>query len=394
MPIGEKRGISRVTKPEATLLVVDDDELNRDMLSRRLEHHGFRVLRASTGAEALDVVGNQPCDLVLLDVMMPEMSGLEVLASLRRTSTSHHLPVIMVTARADSRSVVEALELGANDYVTKPIDLPVALARVGTQLARVEAERTALTLQRQCDLQHAQKLSAIGQLAGGVVHDFNNLLTTIQGRGELLQADLPDDDTRREDVGEILKAAKCAASLTRRLLTFSRKNSVTPRVVSLDEIVTSMATMLRRVIGKNVELVVKRADNLWSVRGDSGQLDQVIMNLVVNGRDAMPGGGRLSISLENVEIAATGDLDDRDGRPGQFVRMTVRDEGCGMGTETLSHIFEPFFTTKEPGRGTGLGLAMVHSIVEQWGGSITVDSELGRGTQFRVLLPRAEEEIG
>ena len=392
MPIGEKEGSVRATKPEATLLVVDDDELNRDMLSRRLEDHGFRVLTASTGVDALDVVASQPCDLVLLDVMMPDMSGLDVLASLRRTFTSRRLPVIMVTARVASRDVVEALELGANDYVTKPIDLPVALARVRTQLARIEAERTALAVQRRSDLQHAQKLSAVGQLTAGVAHDLKNLLTIVQGNGEFLQAALPNHDKRREEVDEILKAAKSAVALMHQLLAFSRKATVTPRVVRLERSVPSILKMLRHAIDGSIELIVTSSDSLWAIWADHGQLDQVIMNLVVNGRDAMPGGGRLSITLENVEMAATGDLDDQHRRPRQFVSMIVSDDGCGMDTETLSRIFDPFFTTKEADRGMGLGLAMVHGIIEQWGGSITVDSELGRGTTFRVLLPRADEK--
>ena len=229
-------------------------------------------------------------------------------------------------------------------------------------------------------LRHAQKMEAVGRLAGGVAHDFNNLLTAIHGYGELVFGSLDEDDTRRADIAEILKAAKSAGSLTRQLLAFSRKQLLTPKVVNLGDIVRGTEKMLRRLIGEDIGVVVRIAPDLWQVMADPGQLEQVVMNLVLNARDAMPDGGSLRIELEN--------LDDAEG---QCVVMIVTDDGCGMDAATMSHIFEPFFTTKDEGRGTGLGLAMVHGIVEQSGGSIAVQSEPGRGTSFRVTLPRAKD---
>jgi signal transduction histidine kinase/ActR/RegA family two-component response regulator len=231
-------------------------------------------------------------------------------------------------------------------------------------------------------LRHAQKMEAVGRLAGGVAHDFNNLLTVIHGYGELLFESLGGDDRRRADVVQILKAGQSAGSLTRQLLVFSRKQLLAPKVVSLDDIVRGTEKMLRRLIGEDIELVVRSAPELWDVMADPGQLEQVVMNLALNARDAMPDGGSLRIELENLE--------DPEG---QHVVMTVTDNGCGMDAATMSHIFEPFFTTKEEGRGTGLGLAMVHGIVEQSGGSIAVQSEPGRGTSFRVTLPRAKDGV-
>jgi signal transduction histidine kinase/ActR/RegA family two-component response regulator len=246
--------------------------------------------------------------------------------------------------------------------------------------------------QREHELRQAQKMEAIGQLAGGIAHDFNNLLMAIHGYGELLLLDLADDDARRDHVKQVLKAADSAGALTRQLLAFSRKQILTPKLVNLGEIVHRVEKMLRRLIGEDIDLVVSSSADLWWVKADPGQLEQVVMNLAVNARDAMAEGGRLSITLENVHSASLGVLQDRSARGGQSVSMTVSDTGCGMDAETRSRIFEPFFTTKEQGRGTGLGLAMVCGIIEQSGGSIAVDSQPNRGTSFRILLPRAEEE--
>jgi signal transduction histidine kinase/CheY-like chemotaxis protein len=231
-------------------------------------------------------------------------------------------------------------------------------------------------------LRQAQKMEAVGRLAGGVAHDFNNLLTVIRGYGELLSENLEADDTRKADVTEILKAAESASSLTRQLLVFSRKQLLAPKVVKLEDIVRGTEKMLRRLIGADIELIVRSAPEVWCVMADPGQLEQVVMNLALNARDAMPDGGTLSIELENVDDANGGS-----------VALSVTDNGCGMDASTMARIFEPFFTTKAEGRGTGLGLAMVHGIVEQSGGSIAVQSEPGRGTSFRVTLPRAKDGL-
>jgi signal transduction histidine kinase/CheY-like chemotaxis protein len=247
--------------------------------------------------------------------------------------------------------------------------------------------------QRERELQQSQKMEAVGQLAGGVSHDFNNLLTAIHGYAELLLLDLPvGDELARGNVAQIIKGCESAGALTRQLLIFSRKQVLAPQIVNLGDIIKGMEKMLCRLIGEDIDLVVNRPQDLWSVRADPGQIEQVIMNLAVNARDAMPDGGRLSIDFENaqvdrVEADAAGNL-----QPGPFVRVTVSDTGVGMDTETRARAFEPFFTTKELGRGTGLGLAMVYGIVEQSGGAIAVDSEPTWGAVFRILLPRVASE--
>lgn len=230
-------------------------------------------------------------------------------------------------------------------------------------------------------LRHAQKMEAVGRLAGGVAHDFNNLLTAIYGYGELVADSLDEDDPRRADVTQILKAALSGGSLTRQLLAFSRKQVLTPKVVNLGDIVRGTENILRRLIGEDIDLVVRIAPDVGSVMADPGQLEQVVINLALNARDAMPNGGTVRLDVENAE-----------GAESESVLLAVTDNGCGMDAATRSHIFEPFFTTKGDRGGTGLGLAMVHGIVEQSGGSITVQTELNRGTSFRVTLPRVADQ--
>jgi len=238
----------------------------------------------------------------------------------------------------------------------------------------------------------AQKMEAVGRLAGGVAHDFNNLLTVIQGYGELLHASLADDPERRESLGEIVKAAERAAALTRQLLAFSRQQVLEMRILDVGAVVADTEKMLKRLIGEDVEVVVVKPAALGRVKADPGQIEQVVLNLAVNARDAMPGGGSLTISVDSVTEPAP-----LEGFPeilpaGRWVRLTMEDTGCGMDAETLSHAFEPFFTTKERGKGTGLGLSTVYGIVRQSGGFVQVTSGPGKGTAFRVYLPRSDEK--
>jgi PAS domain S-box-containing protein len=244
-------------------------------------------------------------------------------------------------------------------------------------------ERRALEQQ----LRQSQKMEAVGRLAGGIAHDFNNLLMVISGYSEFLLERLGAEPHLRGPAQEIASAAERASSLTRQLLAFSRKQMLAPRIVNLNDVATENLKMLTRMIGEDIDLVMVPAPNLWAVRADAGQIDQVIMNLAVNARDAMPTGGKLTIETSNVT------LDDEYARfhsplrPGDYVMVAISDTGAGMDSETQSHIFEPFFTTKGP-KGTGLGLSTVYGIIKQSGGYIWVYSEMGRGTTFKIYLPR------
>src|ERR1051325_2254435 len=228
-------------------------------------------------------------------------------------------------------------------------------------------------------------MEAVGRLAGGIAHDFNNLLTVITSYSDLVLEELALDDPKRDDVEQIRKAAQGAAALTRHLLAFSRQEVLEPQILDLKATVTGTKKLLRRLIGADVEVTTSLAPDLGAVKADPGQLEQIIINLAINARDAMPEGGRLAIDACNVENAPA--------RPGRYVMLALSDTGIGMDDETKARIFEPFFTTKESGKGTGLGLATVYGIVKRAGGFISVESEPGRGTSFKIYLPRVDEPI-
>jgi two-component system cell cycle sensor histidine kinase/response regulator CckA len=237
----------------------------------------------------------------------------------------------------------------------------------------------------------AQKMEAVGRLAGGVAHDFNNMLTIINGYGELVLAKLAAADPCRALVREIVAAGDRAAGLTRQLLTFSRKAIIEPRILDLTSVVVDVDKMLRHILGEDIQLIVIRDSELCTVKADSGQMEQVMMNLAVNARDAMPRGGRLTVEVRNVELDEAYVREHLDARPGPHVLLAVSDTGCGMDRATMTRIFEPFFSTKGE-NGTGLGLATVHGIVKQSGGHVGVYSEVGHGTSFKVYLPRLDQE--
>lgn len=254
-------------------------------------------------------------------------------------------------------------------------------------LVRDLTERNRLEEQ----LRQAQKMEAMGRLAGGVAHDFNNLLTVIGGYANMALRTLSPDDSLRREIGRILDATERAAALTRQLLVFSRRASWQPTTVNLNQVIENFLKMLERMIGEDVRTVVQLAPDLRPVLADPGQIEQVLMNLAVNARDAMPTGGQLLIATANTRLEHTDVLQmGTDLRPGDYVQLTIADDGVGMDEETRQHVFEPFFTTKPAGKGTGLGLAVVFGIVAQHGGCIAVDSQRGEGTIFRIYLPACQ----
>ena len=296
------------------------------------------------------------------------------------------------------RIEVTALRADGSEF---PVELTVTGLRVGgppafsayvrdlSEQKRADAARASLEMQ----LQQAQKMEAIGRLAGGVAHDFNNLLTVISGRAHMLLGRLKAGEPMHRDVDLIQKTSQRAVALTSQLLAFSRKQVVQPRVLELGPLVAELTPMLQRMIGEDVELAVEPVEGSGRVKVDPSQMQQVLMNLAVNARDAMPGGGRIAVAIRDVEIGEATAASQASLPPGPYVTLTVSDAGTGMSAETAAHIFEPFFTTKDQGKGTGLGLSTVYGIVEQSRGHIEVESEVGRGTTFTIYLPRVEEPL-
>ncbi|HJV56732.1 MAG TPA: GAF domain-containing protein [Methylomirabilota bacterium] len=311
--------------------------------------------------------------------------------------------VYMVVPMITAGELIGSVSFGG-DQAQFP-DEQVSIAReVATQLAialgqarlveKLKASYVELQ-QAQAQLAQSQKIEAIGQLAGGIAHDFNNLLTVIGGRSSLLLMRMRPDDPARKDVDLIQSTTQRAADLTRQLLAFSRKQVLEPKPINLKALVAGVTPILRRLIGEHIEIVIVSTDDAGRVMADPGQIEQVIVNLVVNARDAMPEGGTLTIETTTHTVPDAGRRGlDRNVPPGEYVTLSIRDTGCGMDPATMARIFEPFFTTKEPGKGTGLGLSTVHGIVHQSGGHLALDSAVGRGTTFTVYLPRVPDQVG
>jgi len=527
-----------VAERPSRILIVDDEQHNRNLLEVMLRPEGFLLTSAASGEEAIALIAQQPPDLILLDIMMPGMDGYEVASRIKGALATKNIPIIMVTALDDRAARMLGLSAGAEDFLSKPVDRAELCVRVrnllrlkaygdyhdqysqmledevgsrtadlvvrtntleehATALRRSE-ERTnyalgaagmgvweldvatrrltwsetmaplfgltpeqapttaeaflalihpddrrlvedslATTMRDGTDYEvefralwpdgsarwnagqarmvrdsdgtpmrllgigtdiserksleaqfrQAQKMEAVGLLAGGVAHDFNNLLTAILGYSTFVIDTFGPQDRRRADMEEVLKAGQRAAVLTRQLLAFSRKQVLQPTSVDLNALVMGIRQMLARLIGETVDLVPILAPDLGTVRADAGQLEQVLMNLVLNARDAMPSGGRLAVETANVELDASF-MQDVTIHPGSYVLLAVSDNGIGMNEATKQRLFEPFFTTKEHGKGTGLGLATVYGIVKQTGGYIWVFSEPGKGATFKIYLPR------
>jgi|SRR5579859_3839767 len=295
--------------------------------------------------------------------------------------------------RFDSPDFIEIHHILGNGQ-TVDVDMLLHRIRYGDRQAVMIVPQDG-TRRRQLEeqLRQAQKMEAVGMLAGGIAHDFNNLLTIINGYSQMLLGNLPEDDENRTSVEQIMKAGERAAELTRQLLTFSRRQVVRPKVLDLNAIVAGTAVMLRRLIGEHIELRIVEGPDLGKVHADPGQLEQVVLNLAVNSRDAMSGGGTLILETQNVELDEEYAASRKTLKPGRYVMLAVTDSGSGMDAQTRSHLFEPFFTTKAQGHGTGLGLSTVFGIVKQSGGDIAVYSEPGQGTCVKIYFPAVNEVV-
>lgn len=372
------------------VLIVEDDATDEALIRRELQRLSPRpdVRRVTDESAFVDALGDFAPDVILCDHDVPSFGGRTALATAQRLSPE--TPFLVVTRSVDAETAVAYLKAGAADYILKErlIRLGPAMLDALTRTHQREAE-IAERKQLQEQLIQAQKMEAVGQLAGGVAHDFNNILTAIAGYADLLASEFAENSPQLEDVEEIRRAARQAAALTRQLLSFSRKQVLTPRVVDVNGVVGNLDKMLRSLITENIELKTHLADGLHATRVDPNQLEQIIMNLAINARDAMPppGAGALTIKTGNVTLDADYAARHVSVSPGDYVMLAVSDTGCGMSEEIKARLFEPFFTTKPEGRGTGLGLSTVYGIVSQSGGNIWLDSEPGRGTTFKIYLP-------
>jgi two-component system, cell cycle sensor histidine kinase and response regulator CckA len=315
----------------------------------------------------------------------------ELLPALRyRDPASAGLRRFRETGQGPALGHTLELEAVRKDGSEFPCELSISPIRLGGQWHAVGILRD-ITERRQIEeaLRRSQKLDALGQVAGGVAHDFNNLLVVIKSYAELALGSLPATAPQREDLAQVVLAGRRAAALTRQLLAFSRQQVLQPVVLSLNGVIHDFEKMLRRIIGEEIELRTKLSGDLGSVLADPSQLEQILFNLVVNARDAMPGGGSILIETAEAELSGERVRGYSDVKPGRYVVLSVTDTGCGIDETTMRQMFQPFFTTKAPGKGTGLGLATVYGIVKQSHGHVEVQSEVGKGTTFRIYLPRS-----
>ncbi|MHB2020398.1 MAG: response regulator [Candidatus Xenobia bacterium] len=427
----------------STILVVDDHTINRQFLTTLLGYQGHRLWEASSGEEALTLTRTERPDLAIIDLLMPQMDGYELARRWRSEERLAGMPIIFWSATyleeevrllaqacgvtcilakpCEPQAVLDAVA-GALKSAPPPLPDPSGASEafhrehvrlVGDKLFRYVEELEAAnreltrsseqirTLYEQLrdseeqrrrleeQFRHAQKMEAVGRLASGVAHDFNNVLTVITGFTHMAMERLAVEDPMQADLQEVAGAANRAASLTRQLLLFSRRQAVRPMALDLNEIVSDMEKMLRHLIGEDIVLVTALARDAGLILGDGGHVEQIVLNLAVNARDAMPQGGRLTIETAPVAIDLAGSQDHVGVPLGAYATLLVRDTGRGMDPETQERIFDPFFTTKAT--GTGLGLSTVYGIVAQCGGHIRVESAPGKGTTFRIYLPRRED---
>ncbi|MBF8298850.1 MAG: histidine kinase, partial [candidate division NC10 bacterium] len=375
-----------LSQPLRVLLVehgTADIELCLDVLKRAGFTLDLRV--AATAEQFAACLRDADFDVIIADYRLPEWNGMEALDLLLQEDRD--IPFILVTGWLGDESAVECIKRGVTDYVLKDRlgRLPEAV-RSALREKALRVERRALEQQ----LRQAQKYEAIGQLVGGIAHDFNNVIGAILGWAEMGMDEVPPDSRAHSYFKKTRAQADRAAALIRQLLAFARRQILEPRNLSLHQSVVDLTSMLESLLDKNIEVKTVLAPDLAIVCADPTQIEQILLNLCINARDAMPGGGRLVIETENV------DIDDEYcrlhpySRPGRYARLTVSDTGTGMDPDTLEHIFEPFFTTKEAGRGTGLGLATAFGIVKQHGGFLHVYSELRQGSVFHIYLPAVE----
>ncbi len=373
------------------VLVVEDNDGDARLIAEALRDARAPAVdldRRTSLAACTDYLQSFAPDAILLDLHLPDGDGLPLLCAVNRLAP--HTPVLILTGQVDDGATASlALREGAQDFLLKDeFDTPILMRAIRYAMERKENESRLRDVQEQ--LLQAQRMEAIGRLAGGIAHDFNNLLTIVQGYARLMQETTPADHPHTQDLNAIIAAADRATTLTKQLLAYSRKQVMQMRVVDLATIVQSMEDLLRRTLGEDVTLLFRRDETPGLVEIDPRQFEQVILNLAVNSRDAMPRGGQLRLECRAVTLAEPDVRQHPEVRPGDYIRLEVADTGTGMEESVLNHIFDPFFTTKPFGKGTGLGLSIVYGIVKQSRGHVWAESKPDHGTSIFILLPRVD----
>lgn len=378
------------------IIIIDDDEFLRELISKRLIKEGYCVLCASTGSTGIEAVLTEKPDVILLDQRLPDMTGMEVMKEVRTKGLA--VSFIIMTGQGDEKLAVNMMKNGASDYLTKDTDfldlLPLSLERIlsGIITSRKLQESNEENERLQQQLIQNQKIDSMGRLAGGIAHDFNNMLGAILGHAELALEMTEDGTSVQRELLEIKKAALRSSDLTRQLLAFARKQMVKPSVIAINDEVELMLKMLNRLIDEQISLKWIPGKELWNVLIDASQLDQILVNLCINARDAIQGTGIITIETGNISFQHDFYNNYEKISSGDYVVLSIKDDGCGMSDAVKASLFEPFFTTKEKGKGTGLGLATVYGAVKQNKGFVDVVSEEGTGTTMRIFLPRCLDD--
>ena len=369
------------------ILLIDDDEDDYFITSEYLldiERQSYDLEWVDNYKDGYERIAQRQHHIYLIDYRLGAENGLDLLR--QTVEANHPAPIILLTGQGDRDVDMEAMRAGAADYLVKSQLTPQLLERaIRYALERKREQVERINLENQ--LRQSQKMDAIGQMAGGIAHDFNNILTAIVSYAGISKYLVTEEHPVYERLEGIEDAVKRAANLTRQLLAFASRQTTTSQAVDLNQLTINISRLLRRLISANIELVTDLANDLAIIQADASQLEQVLVNLVVNARDAMPDGGTLTIRTSNIT------LDEKDIKrylgivSGDYILLSITDTGIGMSDDLVSHIFEPFFTTKEKGRGTGLGLATCYGIVKRSKGTILVDSVVGEGTCFNIYLP-------
>ena len=405
------------------ILLADDNADMRDYISRLLGSQ-HDVVTVQDGVQALESLRQQRPDLLLTDIMMPRLDGFGLIKAVRDDAALRDLPIIVISARAGEESSVEGLAAGADDYLAKPFSARELIARVEGALAMARVRREMGEALREANLsleatvaertsalkaaneglrleamerekveqtqRQSQKMEAVGKLTGGVAHDFNNLLQVIGGNLQLLAKDVAGSEKAAQRVRNALAGVSRGSKLAAQLLAFGRRQPLAPKAVNLGRFVRGLDDLLRRALGDGVEIETVISGGLWNTLVDPSQVENALLNLAINARDAMKGHGKLTIEAGNAALTDDYAAHHGDVRPGQYVMLAVTDTGCGMTADIIEQVFEPFFTTKPEGQGTGLGLSMVYGFVKQSEGHIKIYSEPGHGTTIRLYLPRVQ----